>query len=40
MSLFRLATIYLQEYPESKMTYLKYNCASLGNTVKEQITRT
>ena len=39
MSLFRLVIIYLQDSPESKMSCVKHNCASLGNT-EEQITKT
>ena len=32
----RLAKICLRESPESKMTHVKYNCASLCNIVKER----
>ena len=39
-SLFRLMIIHLQVSPESKFTHVKHNCASLCNTVKEQITKT
>ena len=40
ISLYRLVIIHLQESPESKLTCVKPNCASLCNIVEEQITKT
>lgn len=37
MSLFRLATIHLQEPPKSKTNLVKHNCASLWNILNEWI---